>query len=267
MWRNKFFLLVVLSAWGRGFCAEINISTSPIVLTPIENNAFKSGEKLIFQIKYQFVVAGEATLEVYKTSDTKGRAIYQFVSQAKSTSFIDVFFKVRDYNVATVDAVLMASLGFHQNLKEGHYHVIRNTTIDYDAGRYTFEKTRKGTTTKREGEIDEPVLDILSSFFYTRLLPLEPGKDYEMRVFADEKVYSLLVKVHKKVERIKVRAGTFECLRIQPFIIGDSIFKADGGKMLIWLTNDERKMPVLIRSKVMIGAFDAELAEVVLPTP
>ena len=61
------------------------------------------------------------------------------------------------------------------------------------------------------------------------------------------------------MEKIKVRAGEFECLKVTPFVVGDAIFKASDGKMTIWMTNDAYRMPVLIRSKVAVGAFDAEL--------
>jgi hypothetical protein len=241
--------------------AGVSTETVPIELIPIENTAFKVGEKLDFVIKYEFIGAGTANMEVLQGGEINGRPTLRFLSKAESNNFIDVFFKVRDFNVATVDEISMASLGFHQNLKEGHYEVIRNTSINYEKGTYEFERTRKGKTNKSKGEIHEPVLDVLSSFFYIRLLKLEPGKEYEVTVFTDEEIYPLLVKVDKDLDTIKVGAGKFECLRVQPFIKGDAIFKAKEGKMLIWLTNDERKMPVLIRSKVAVGAFDAELIQ------
>ena len=86
-----------------------------------------------------------------------------------------------------------------------------------------------------------------------------------MIVFSGENTYPLRVVVHQKREKIRVPAGKFECIKVEPFIIGDAIFKTKGGKMLIWMTNDERKMPVLVRSKVMIGSFDAELKKIQRP--
>ena len=139
--------------------------------------------------------------------------------------------------------------------------VKRDTWIDYAKGTFTFQRLYKGRTVERSGTIDAGMSDILSSFFYTRTLPLELGKSYEMTVFSDEKPYDLKVTVHPKLEKVTVPAGKFECIRIDPNIIGDAIFKAKEGKMSIWMTNDNRRMPVLIRSRVFIGAFDAELAE------
>jgi hypothetical protein len=236
-------------------------ATLPIQLNPIKNEAFWPGEKCEFDIKYEFIRAGQATMEVSKSLVVNGRPTISFVSMARSSNFIDKFFKVRDYNASQVDEQSLASVNFHQNLHEGKYAVIRNTTIDYARGKYYFERSRRGNLTKREGEIRQPVSDILAGFFHTRTLPLEPGKEYSFEVFSDEQIYPLKVSVDKDVEKVKVDAGTFECLKVRPMIIGDAIFRASEGKMTIWVTNDARKIPVLIRSKVAVGAFDAELVK------
>jgi hypothetical protein len=227
--------------------------------------AFGPGEKLSYVIKYEFVVAGKASLEVGEAAPVDGRPTLSFTSRAESNDFTDVFFKVRDFNLAQVDRATMASLRFHQNLHEGNYKVIRNTSVDYGKGVYTYHQEKRGKTRESSGPVDGPVADILSSFFVTRTLALEAGKNYRIKVLSDEKVYFLRVDVGSKVETIKVPAGKFACIKVQPQIIGDAIFKAQEGRMTIWLTNDERRVPVLIRSKVAVGSFDAELESLELP--
>ena len=236
----------------------------PIVLTPVTNNAFRAGEKLTFQIKYEFVGAGIATLEVQEGPVLNGRPTLNVTSTAKSNATIDKVFRVRDFNGAAIDRDSLVTIHFHQNLKEGKYQVVRNTAFDYANRLYRYEKIYKGKTTVRTGALTQPVQDILSSFFVARTLPLELGKEYAITVFSDQKVYPLVVRVHSKLETLKLAAGKFECIRIEPEVHGDAIFKArEGSKMTIWLTNDVRHMPVLIRSKVSVGAFDAELTDFV----
>jgi len=224
---------------------------SPLPFTP--------GEKLSFVLKYEFIAAGSATLEVSTGPTVDGRETLRLESHARSTKFVDVFFKVRDYNASVVDRETLMSMNFHQNLEEGGYHVMRNTSINYAKGIYTLEKISKGQRETESGYLNEPASDILSAFFYARILPLRLGHDYEIRVFSDKKIYSLLVRVSPELHTVKVPGGQFECIQIQPFVIGDAIFKLEGGRMIIWLTNDSRRIPVLIRSKAAIGAFDAEL--------
>jgi len=237
-------------------------AADPIVLKPVKNNAFKAGEKLEFLIKYEFVSAGTATMEIQEGPIVNGRPTLNIMSTAKSNSMIDKVFRVRDFNGSNIDKESLATFHFHQNLKEGKYHVVRNTSFDYANKAFRYERISKGKTSTKTGELNETVQDVLSSFFVTRTLPLELGKQYEITVFSGSKVYPLVVRVHTKLETVKVEAGKFECIRIEPAIQGDSIFKAsEGAKMSIWVTNDHRHLPVLIRSKVSVGAFDAELSK------
>jgi len=233
---------------------------APILLTKVPNSAFKIGEKLIFSLKYEFITAGTATMEVSEGPMVDDRPTISIQSRAESNGFVDSFFKVRDFNSSIVDRDALVSWNFHQNLKEGGYNVIRNTLIDYKSHIYTFHRIRKASNTERSGSIDRPVFDILSAFFYARTLPLKLGKRFEITVFSDEDIYQLGIKVSPKLEKVHVAAGRFECFRLEPAILGDGIFNAKEGKMVLWVTDDERKMPVLLRSKVFIGAVDAELA-------
>ena len=123
----------------------------------------------------------------------------------------------------------------------GHYHHFHHTHHHYChhyLGRHNSNATR-----------------------HTRTLPLLPGKEYSVDVFSDAEVYSLAIHVGDKIETVSVPAGKFNCIRVEPTIRGDAIFKAREGRMTIWLTNDERRMPVLIRSRVAVGSFDAELVK------
>lgn len=229
---------------------------------PDRERGFHPGEKLKFIIKYQFVGAGTATMEITEGATIQGRPTIRYETKAQSNNFIDSFFKVRDFNASTVDKATLTSLGFHQNLKEGKYKVMRTTVMDYGTNTYTFEKIYKGKTTQRAGPLEDHMQDILSSFFYARTLPLELGKEYTVTVFSDGDVYPLKIKVGPKLQKISVPAGKFECIKIEPNVSGDAIFKTEDGKMTIWLSNDEKRTPVLIRSKVFIGAVDAELMEI-----
>lgn len=252
--RRFLFLLSVVFSLQQNLQAD-----GPIILQEVTNTAFSIGEKLEFVIKYEFITAGKAEMDVKEGPVMGGQQTIHIESRAESNGFIDKFFKVRDYNATTLDADTLVSLNFHQNLREGRYSVIRNTSFDYVNRIYKFQRIRRGTLTERSGPIDEPLQDILSAFFIARTLSLKLGGSYSITVFSDEDVYPLVVKVDPKLHKIKVPAGKFECLRIEPAIRGDAVFQAKEGKMTIWLTNDQKKMPVLIRSKVFIGAVDVEL--------
>jgi hypothetical protein len=76
------------------------------------------------------------------------------------------------------------------------------------------------------------------------------------------KNYPIYIKVtgHDTVE---VPAGEFDCITIEPVLKTSSIFKHEG-KLTIWITDDNLRMPVLLRSKVVVGSFEARLKEYTL---
>jgi hypothetical protein len=109
-------------------------------------------------------------------------------------------------------------------------------------------------------EVPRYVQDILSSFYYVRTLPMEIGSYFDIDNLSDKTVYPLRILIHKK-EKIKVPAGEFKCIQVEPVIRGEGIFNQKG-RLKIWLTDDERKIPVLMKSEVFIGSVDAKLVKI-----
>ena len=101
---------------------------------------------------------------------------------------------------------------------------------------------------------------MLSSFYYVRTVPLKVKKAFDIDNYGDGKLYPLKVLVHKKM-RVEVPAGVFDCIVVEPVIRGEGIFNQKG-RMAIWLTDDERRIPVLMKSKVLIGSIDVRLKSI-----
>ena len=77
--------------------------------------------------------------------------------------------------------------------------------------------------------------------------------------FYKNKVYDLDVKYLGK-ETVEVPAGTFECIIVEPLVKEGGLFKHEGN-IIVWLTDDELKMPVKVRTKVVIGHVEAKLTK------
>jgi len=73
------------------------------------------------------------------------------------------------------------------------------------------------------------------------------------------KIYPLAVKVERR-EQVEVPAGTFDCFVVEPMLQAGGLFKHEG-RIWVWLTADQKKMPVLMKTKVIIGTVDAKLAK------
>jgi len=216
-----------------------------------ENLAFGVGEKLSFEVKYGFISAGTATMEVMRLIEYENRPCYQIVTLARSNSFFSTFYKVEDRVESIMDATGLFSWRFEKNLREGKYRSDRKYSFDQRGNSVVY----KGDTI----EIEPFVQDALSTLYFIRTQPLEVGKSFFLDNFIDGKKYHLEVKVLKR-ETITVDAGSFECLVVEPITQSVGIFKHEG-RLKVWLTDDRLRLPVLMKSKVIVGSIAVELTD------
>ena len=217
----------------------------------VENVAFGVNEKLTFDINYGFINAGTATMDVARLIEYENRPCYQVITRAKSNSFFSTFYKVDDRVESIIDAIGIFSWRFEKNLREGSYRADRVYRIDQ----------RRHVAYYRDDTITTPafVQDALSVLYYVRTQQLKLGMSLYIDNFTDGKLYPLEVKVLKK-ERIDVKAGTFDCLVVEPLLQSVGVFKHQG-KLKVWVTDDRLKLPVLMKSKILVGSITAELTE------
>ena len=218
-----------------------------------ENKAFAVGEHLVFEIAYKFVTAGTATMSIPDTQWVYGRPCYHVVTTARSNKFFDNLFKVRDRVESCIDMEGLFPWKFEKHIREGKYRA--NKYVDYDQVNQRAIYSQKDTT-----DVPPFVQGMLSSFYYVRTVPLKVGKPFAFHNYSDRKLYPLQVVVHKK-DRIKTPAGTFDCIVVEPVLRGKGIFNQKG-RLIIWLTDDERRIPVLMKSKIAVGYIDVRLTSI-----
>lgn len=217
----------------------------------VENRAFRTGEFLRFEIGWKFLKAGHATMSIKDTVWNGMRPCYVIKTTAHSSSVIDVFFKVRDRVESIIDREALFPWKFEKHLREGNFKRDRYTIFDpYHQLAFVKNDTI---------EVPAYVQDILSSFYYVRTLPLDVGMSFDVDNLSDKKVYPLRILVHRR-EKVKVPAGTFKCIVVEPVLRGEGLFNQKG-RLNVWLTDDERKMPVMMKSEVFIGTVDVKLTD------
>lgn len=230
-------------------------AAAPFVWRTEQRRGFSSKEYLRFNVRWQFITVGSATMEVRGTEDVNGRPAYHIYTEARSAAFFDTFYKVRDTNESWMDAQALCSLKFSSHINEGGGTRDETLSFDHPACRYTLIEK------KQSGPSPLWVHDVLSALYYLRTQDLVVGKEYSLDAQSGDKAWPLTVKVVKK-EKVKVDAGTFECFVVEPAIReGAGIFQAKG-KLWVWLTADDRKLPVLMKSKIAVGSIIAELTEI-----
>lgn len=229
----------------------------------VENTAFGPGERLQFSVEYGIIKAGTAVLSVNGPESYEGYLAYIITATAESNSLFNSFFEVHDVNEALLDIVQFHTLKFSKDLNEGDYSFTEEVFFNQDAGTVFYPE--ETDSIKRNMVIPPHALDVLSCFYFARTLPLEVGETYYIDCHTDNENYPLEIVVHEE-ETIRVPAGTFECILIEPNLESAGIFRNEGS-ILIWVTNDERHVPVLMRSAIVIGEIVCVLEEYTVTEP
>jgi hypothetical protein len=227
-----------------------------------ENKPKWFGEELKFDISWSFITAGKAQLNSSKIVEANGQKMYLLEAYAQSYPVIDAFFKVRDINMSWIAEDLTRSTGYWQSVKEGSYARDEWLIFDYETNSYTIHKRDKKGNIEHKPHTFEgnAVVDMLSSLYFVRNqeLPLKGEVFFDIVNRGDQ--YPLKVVVLGK-EKVKVKAGKFNCIVVEPMISGEGIFVSKGKSLKVWLTDDEYKMPVKMAVEVFIGSVKAELTE------
>jgi hypothetical protein len=249
-------LLAVGSAVRPAPAAAPARSAPPVLNTAAGEAAgtpFGPGESLRFSIEYGLIKAGTAWLEVAPMETWHGRTCYHLVSRAESNDFMSGIYKVRDRIDSLIDAEGLYSYRYRKRIREGTYKKDYDVAYDPALGKARYANGRMYDTAPWPK-------DGLAAFYFVRHVPLEVGKDVVIPHHSDESSNDIIVKVYRK-ERIEVPAGTFDCIVIEPVMAAGSIFK-NSGRLTIWVTDDARRIPVLMKSKIPVGSIDAVLQEI-----
>lgn len=214
-----------------------------------------SGEVLTYDLRWGMVSAGEVTLKRDKDAPSNTLA-YQL--NIETDGFVDTLYSVRTHVQAVVDADSHACVRYEKRQREGSYH--RDVTILFDR----VHKKLLGTNNEHRFEQPLPeglLLDPLAALYYFRTLPsLEVGAEYIIPITDGEFVEACTVSI-LALESVKTEAGVFECYKIEPKLgkVNGFFRKRKGASLHIWLSADERRLPVQIKSKAPVGSFRAKL--------
>ncbi|MFA6092968.1 MAG: DUF3108 domain-containing protein [Elusimicrobiota bacterium] len=216
-------------------------------------------EVLRFEVKWGLLSVGWATMKIEEIQDFAGKPAFHIVSDAKSNAFCDAFYKVRDLNESWIDVSDLRSLGYSKKLHEGDF--FRDEWVRFDYERKAFFSKRfdkDGVVVSSSGTLaGTPVQDMLSSIYYLRPKSLKVGESVILDVNTKSD-WPLIVKVLRK-EKITVPAGTFNTVLVEPAVRKEGIFVQKGNRLQVWLTDDERHVPVFMSVQVFFGHVSAYL--------
>lgn len=218
---------------------------------------FAPGEQLTYRLLWWGLPAGKAVTKVSETSEHNGHLVWKITSTATSSEVVDIIYKVRDQVVSLFDPALRAPRYYEINQHEGRYRAKRTITFDQEAGRATYVKNENPPQIK---DIPTGTQDAISVLYYFRALKVEPGTTVTIPTLPGKKLHHVKVDVLRRETIILPDLGPIATLVVQPHMEFTGIFRK-AGSVFVWLTDDERKIPVRMKTAIIFGKVTADLVE------
>ena len=253
------WMLMLLPVWAMAQKTPPRASLDTLPTIPLasrKHDVFKDGEYLKFVLHYGIIDAGEAELTISKSKKKyKGRDAYHIVGTGRTLGAFNWFFKVRDRYETFLDVDGVFPWQFIRDIKEGGYEKQQEYAFYQHKGAV---KTDKGITYK----IPPFSQDMLSSFYYARTLDftnIKYGQIFTIPTFVDDEEFDLRIK-YLGTEEVKIRSGTYRCLKFVPVVQQGRIFKAEED-MIVWITDDKNRIPILAQAKFLVGSIKMQLVK------
>ncbi|HEX2799675.1 MAG TPA: DUF3108 domain-containing protein, partial [Thermoanaerobaculia bacterium] len=216
---------------------------------------FGDGETLVYTIAWLKIEGGEMTLRTSRETSTDGVPVHRIALIASSNDYVSKFYPVRDLYETWVDARDFQPLRFEKHAREGRYE--SDEVEEFDLTR------RIGSWREDRTPLPERVQDIISSFYFLRTQPLAVGQDVRVDMFSRGKIYKLKASILER-EKVETEAGTFDAFKVQPQLReNETAEDRNRGKLFLWFSDDERRLPVMAKTVMPIGSVTARLRKIV----
>jgi Protein of unknown function (DUF3108) len=213
-------------------------------------------EHLEYSIEFGVIKAGRATMTMEPANATAGDSLIELTSRAQSSSFFSKFYPVDDVVRSVVHQGTFLPVRFEKRLSEGDYRSYESFRFDRDARLAIY-------SSQDTVSVPERARDVLSAFYDVRRHTLAPGTVLTFPNHSNKKTSVIQIKVLGH-ETIDTRVGRFRCIKVQPVMAQGGLFKNEG-RIWVWFTDDDKRIPVKMESKLAFGAITVEIEKVERP--
>ncbi|HTY56774.1 MAG TPA: DUF3108 domain-containing protein [Candidatus Binataceae bacterium] len=253
-------IILFASLAGRAVASE---TPREVVETPTYTPGripFHPGQRLTYQVSWSGFPAAGATILMRPDDDNPGLLTGEI--NISTNKLVDVVYRMRDYVRENFNrsSLLPRDVYIKQSQnKRGDEYVIK---FDHQAGvvdmvRHTPRKTEhvKFKSPNPLGPITGPLMALSQ--------PLTPGDTLVFDVFVGENRYVIALKVEQR-ERLRTALGVFNTVRIKPTMmyVSNKAARDKAREVTVWVTDDERHLPLRVRAEAFIGYIIADLVQV-----
>ncbi len=237
---------------------------------------FEVGERLVYHVEWDppwwfFLLptmeAGEATLNLSHDNRDREQEAFKIIFTARSSGILTRLARINidDYYEFITNPDTFCTSSVTKRIREGKR--MRDIEVEYFPDRRALHMREvdvssanpRVITDKDFEDIPPCVRDLFSALYSVRRKDLAAGTAHRILVGDNDKVKEIEVRV-EKIERIMTPIGAYNTWRINTVAVLGGLFKS-GGQFRIWLSADERKLPVKFEAKVNLGKVTGSLKE------
>jgi hypothetical protein len=253
----SFMSLIVAMAQTQPAPASIGAAPSSRILPPSSTYVFPS-EKYFYSVQWRFFNAGTSTVKIQRSSSGE-----HVTATADSAGFPDKVFRVHDIFDANIDSRTFCTLQVSKHSEEGPHRRETNVVLNYSRlkGEVDVKDLKSSETRHDEFDIPDCVTDVITGFSYVGSLPLAPGFSQTFPVNDNGRTTDVMIRVEGR-ERVRGPAGEFQTLRVMAEPLSGPM--KGKGVLWAWYTDDARRVPVQMKSKLGFATLLFQLQRIEL---
>ncbi|MBM4310331.1 MAG: DUF3108 domain-containing protein [Deltaproteobacteria bacterium] len=217
---------------------------------------FKPGEQLQYSIYWEDIAAGVVTFEVKPMAAVNGIPAYHFTMSSATSPFLSAILMISD-RVESYADIGMAHALLYKERNSGT--TAQDVTVTFDWKKQEAQYSFNGKK-YRPSPLVPGAFDPLSVLYALRLLDLKGIQEISRPVSDGLACVVVRAKVPGK-QKVRVESGEYDAYVVEPQLAGFSkIFDMlSGATVKLWISADERRLPVKIMCGLPLGNFTAEL--------
>jgi hypothetical protein len=224
---------------------------------------FEDGEKEVYQATWNGMLS-VATAEIHTVlAVVDGKKVYQVRVEAKTSRALDLIWRMRDTISSTFDAKSLSPSHFTFNQRENSRVIDTDARFNPASKQWAVNRQQAGKKPRVYHFDSNNTLDPITAVYLARSVDFKVGDKLYFKVFGGRYQYLLELFVERK-EQVALRSGkSVEAYRIIPRVqnITKKGYANRFNEATIWISTDERRVPVKLSSKIAFGSVQLELVE------
>lgn len=239
VWISIFFSIILSTSAAQPLLEQPNLNDGKLQV----------GETLSYAVKIRGLTAGSRVLKIVEQTSIKEYKVYHIKSDAKTSRFFSLFYNFEDHRDSYVIEDEFYPIRYELFLIDGKRKADIRVDFDHELGKAVVSEGQKS----KELEVPTKIQDELSMLYLIRLKEMKLGEYYEFPALIGTKSMNIELQVVSR-DLIDTSIG-----KVPTLLIKDT--KRD---YKVWLTDDQRRIPVKIEAQTKIGSLIADLKKIEL---